>query len=146
MRSDYLVVDNWLSDESAGGAEASSRQKSCNLWAQYGRWTEASEMGGASIGAARLMRTAGASSRSARSIPAGCLSWAVLALAITQSALQGWHAVSLVGLRSITVNVVQPGLIATAMNRRWPMASVLWSFMAVQRHETVEQVASLAHT
>jgi len=70
----------------------------------------------------------------------------IAAYAMSKSALQGM-ARGLArdfGPRSITVNVVQPGPTDTEMNPAdGPMASVMHSLMATQRHGTVDEVASL---
>jgi cyclic-di-GMP-binding biofilm dispersal mediator protein len=48
------------------------------------------------------------------------------------------------GERGITVNAVQPGPIDTDMNPAdGPMADLMHSFLAIKRHGTAEEVASL---
>lgn len=68
------------------------------------------------------------------------------AYALSKSALQGM-ARGLArdfGAREITVNVVQPGPTDTDMNPvTAPWADVMHSFMAIKRHGTVQEVASL---
>jgi cyclic-di-GMP-binding biofilm dispersal mediator protein len=68
------------------------------------------------------------------------------AYALSKSALQGM-ARGLArdfGPREITVNVVQPGPTDTDMNSvTAPWADVMHSFMAIKRHGTVQEVASL---
>jgi cyclic-di-GMP-binding biofilm dispersal mediator protein len=68
------------------------------------------------------------------------------AYALTKSALQGM-ARGLArdfGAREITINIVQPGPINTDMNPAdGPMADFMHSFMAIKRHGTAEEVASL---
>jgi cyclic-di-GMP-binding biofilm dispersal mediator protein len=70
----------------------------------------------------------------------------IAAYAMSKSALQGL-ARGLArdfGPRAISVNVVQPGPTDTDMNPAdGPMASLMHSLMATQRHGSVEEVASL---
>ncbi|MGH6909291.1 MAG: SDR family oxidoreductase [Phenylobacterium sp.] len=70
----------------------------------------------------------------------------IAAYAMSKSALHGM-ARGLArdfGPRAITVNVVQPGPTDTDMNPAdGPMASLMHSLMATDRHGTVEEVASL---
>ena len=68
------------------------------------------------------------------------------AYALSKSAVQG-IARGLArdfGHRGITVNVVQPGPVDTDMNPAdGPMAATMHSFMAIKRHATADEVASL---
>jgi cyclic-di-GMP-binding biofilm dispersal mediator protein len=70
----------------------------------------------------------------------------IAAYAMTKSALQGMARglARDLGPRGITVNVVQPGPTDTDMNPAdGPMASLMHSLMATQRHGSVADVASL---
>ena len=50
------------------------------------------------------------------------------------------------GARGITVNVVQPGPVDTDMNpAEGPMAPMMHAAMAIKRHATADEVASLVH-
>lgn len=100
----------------------------------------------ASVEAARLMHDGG------RIVAIGSVNGdripfeGLTAYGMTKSALQGM-ARGLArdfGARGITVNVVQPGPTDTDMNpAEGPMASMMHSVMALKRHGTAEDVASL---
>lgn len=68
------------------------------------------------------------------------------AYAMTKSAMQGMvrGLAREFGDRGITVNAVQPGPVDTEMNPAdGPMASTMHGFMAIQRHVSADEVASM---